>query len=85
MEKVIAGVQRGGPLKLRRGRDGHPFVTDGGHWIVDAALARIEDPKAMACALAAVPGVMEHGLFVDLASIVIVAGPDGVKTVERDR
>ena len=58
VEKVIAGVQRGGPLKLRQGRDGHPFVTDGGHWIVDAALARIEDPKAMACALAAVPGVM---------------------------
>ncbi len=85
VEKVLAGVKHGGPLKLRQGRDGHPFVTDGGHWIVDAALARIEDPKAMACALAAVPGVMEHGLFVDLASIVIVAGPDGVKTVERDR
>ncbi|MCW5692528.1 MAG: ribose-5-phosphate isomerase RpiA [Pseudolabrys sp.] len=85
VEKAIAGVQRGGPLKLRQGRDGHPFVTDGGHWIVDAALARIDEPKALARALAAVPGVMEHGLFVDLASIVIVGGPDGVKTVERTR
>ena len=85
VDKAIAGVQRGGPLKLRQGRDGHPFVTDGGHWIVDAALARIDDPKALARALAAVPGVMEHGLFVDLASIVVIGGPDGVKTVERTR
>lgn len=85
IEKAIAGVQHGGPLKLRRGRDGHPFVTDGGHWIVDAALTRIDDPKALARALVAVPGVMEHGLFVDLASIVIIGGPDGVKTVERAR
>jgi ribose 5-phosphate isomerase A len=85
VEKAIASVQQGGPLKLRTGRDGHPFVTDGGHWIIDAALARIDEPKALARALAGVPGVMEHGLFVDLASIVIIGGPDGVKTVERAR
>ncbi|HWK97456.1 MAG TPA: ribose-5-phosphate isomerase RpiA [Pseudolabrys sp.] len=83
VEKAISGVQKSGPMKLRQGREGHPFVTDGGHWIVDAALGRIDDPRALAHALSAVPGVMEHGLFIDLASIVIIGGPDGAKTVER--
>jgi len=83
VEAAIAGLQAPGRLDLRRGRDGHPFVTDGGHWIVDAALGRIEDPAALARALAAVPGVMEHGLFVELAALAIVGGPDGVRTIER--
>jgi ribose 5-phosphate isomerase A len=83
VEKAISGVQVLGPMKLRQTKEGHPFVTDGGHWIVDAALGRIDDPRALAHALSGVPGVMEHGLFIDLASVVIVGGPDGVKTVER--
>ena len=83
VEKTIAALQRGGPLTLRQGNDGHAFVTDGGHWIIDAALGRIDDPKAMAHALSGVPGVMEHGLFVDLAQMAIIAGPDGITIVER--
>ncbi len=83
LEKAIGAVQANGPLGLRRGPDGHPFVTDGGHWIVDAALGRIDDPKALAHALADVPGVMEHGLFIGYAQMVIIAGPDGAKLVER--
>jgi len=83
VEKTIAALQRGGPLTLRQGKDGHAFVTDGGHWIIDAALGRIDDPKAMAHALSGVPGVMEHGLFVDLAQMAIIAGPDGITIVER--
>jgi ribose 5-phosphate isomerase A len=83
LEKAIGAVQAGGPLSLRRGTDGHPFVTDGGHWIVDAALGRIDDPKALAHALADVPGVMEHGLFIGYAQMVIIAGPDGSELIER--
>jgi ribose 5-phosphate isomerase A len=83
LENAVASIQRPGALKLRQGRDGHAFVTDGGHWIVDAALGRIDDPKAMAHALCGIPGVMEHGLFIGLAQMAIVAGPDGVKLVER--
>src|SRR5471032_2118022 len=60
--KAIAAIQRPGPLTVRQGKDGHVFVTDGGHWIVDAALGQIADPKAMAEALSGIPGVMEHGL-----------------------
>ncbi len=83
LEKAIAAVQAGGPLTLRRKADGHAFVTDGGHWIVDAALGRIDDPEALAHALADVPGVMEHGLFIGYAQMVIIAGPDGVELIER--
>ncbi|HET7847844.1 MAG TPA: ribose-5-phosphate isomerase RpiA [Pseudolabrys sp.] len=68
---------------LRRGKDGHPFVTDGGHWIIDVALGRIDEPKALAQRLAGIPGVMEHGLFIGLARTAVVAGPAGVRVLER--
>ena len=83
IQKAIAGIQRPGSLTVRQGKDGHPFVTDGGHWIIDAALGRIDDPKAMAEVLSGIPGIMEHGLFLGLAQTAILAGPDGVKVVER--
>ncbi|HEY2135799.1 MAG TPA: ribose-5-phosphate isomerase RpiA [Xanthobacteraceae bacterium] len=67
----------------RQTREGHVFVTDGGHLILDAALARIPDPKSLADRLVAIPGVVEHGLFIGLASIAIIAGSDGVTIVER--
>ncbi|MPZ54918.1 MAG: ribose-5-phosphate isomerase RpiA [Rhizobiales bacterium] len=72
-----------GPARLRMAKDGHPFVTDGGHWLLDAALERIADPESLAIRLNAIPGVVEHGLFVGLASTVILAGSGGVRVVER--
>jgi ribose 5-phosphate isomerase A len=83
VERTVGAIQRGGPLALRQAGNGHAFVTDGGHWIVDASLGRIDDPKAMAHALSGVPGVMEHGLFVGLAQMVIIGGSGGVRIVER--
>jgi ribose 5-phosphate isomerase A len=81
--RVIADCGLSGTMTVRLGAGGHPFVTDGGHWIIDAALGRIPDPKTLADRLAAVPGVVEHGLFVGLASMAILAGPDGVRAIER--
>jgi ribose 5-phosphate isomerase A len=75
---AVAACSCQGPLVLRK-RDGHAFVTDGGHFIVDAALGRIPDPRALARHLGAIPGVVEHGLFIDLASVAIIAGSDGVR------
>jgi ribose 5-phosphate isomerase A len=72
-----------GAATMRKGPNGHAFVTDGGHWILDAQLQRIPDPRALAARLAVIPGVMEHGLFIDLAQTAIVAGPDGVQLIER--
>jgi ribose 5-phosphate isomerase A len=71
------------PAALRKGKNGHAFVTDGGHWILDASLGRIPDPKAVASALSVIPGVVEHGLFVGLARAVILAGSSGIRVVER--
>ena len=85
VEAAITAVQPCGPLTLRRSQDGHAFVTDGGHWIIDATLSRIDDPSALAQRLSAVPGVMEHGLFVGLATFAIIGGPDGVRIVERPK
>jgi ribose 5-phosphate isomerase A len=83
LEQAVAALQEPGRLALRQGRDGHAFVTDGGHWIVDAALGRIDDPPAIAQAISAIPGVMEHGLFIGLAHLAILASPDGIEIVER--
>jgi ribose 5-phosphate isomerase A len=78
---VSAGCS--GPALLRRGRDGHAFVTDGGHWILDAALERIADPGSLADRLDRIAGVVEHGLFIGLAHAAVVAGASGVRVIER--
>jgi ribose 5-phosphate isomerase A len=83
VEAAAAAAGAPGSAQLRSGRDGHPFVTDCGHWILDAALGRIADPALLAERLAAIPGVVEHGLFIGMAQTAIIAGPDGVRTVER--
>ena len=83
VDKAIGAIQTSGPLPLRLAKDGHAFVTDGGHWIVDAGLGRIDDPRRLAHALSGIPGVMEHGLFIDLAQIAIIGGQDGTRIVER--
>jgi len=78
---ATAGVA--GELTVRKGKDGHAFVTDGGHWIVDAHLGRISDAPRLAALLAAIPGVVEHGLFIGLASTAILAGAQGIRIVQR--
>jgi ribose 5-phosphate isomerase A len=83
VEAASAAAGCPGPALLRKAPNGHPFVTDGGHWLLDAQLQRIGDPKTLAARLSAVPGVMEHGLFIGLAGAAIVAGPDGVRLIER--
>jgi ribose 5-phosphate isomerase A len=83
IEQSLAATGATGPAKLRLGKDGHAFVTDGGHWILDASLGRIPDPKALAGRLCAIPGVVEHGLFIGFAQAAILAGPAGVRVVER--
>ena len=83
VEAAAAAAGCPGPAMLRRTKDGHPFVTDGGHWILDAALERIADPRALADRLVAIPGVVEHGLFIGLAQVAVLAGPGGARVVER--
>jgi ribose 5-phosphate isomerase A len=72
-----------GQMVLRKGKDGHVFVTDGGHWIVDAHLGCINDAPRLASLLSLIPGVVEHGLFIGLTTTVVLAGARGIRVVER--
>jgi ribose 5-phosphate isomerase A len=83
VEAAFAAAGSPASAKLRRTKDGHAFVTDGGHWILDGALQRIADPKGLAARLSAIPGVIEHGLFIGLATAAILAGSAGVRVIER--
>jgi ribose 5-phosphate isomerase A len=58
-----------------------PYVTDEGHYILDAPIPAESDPNALATALKTIPGVVEHGLFLDMASLALLGHEDG--TVER--
>jgi len=81
--KAFAQSGVSGQMGLRKGKDGHVFVTDGGHWIVDAHLGRIPNPPSLAGLLNPIPGVVEHGLFIGLAGMAILAGSQGIRVVER--
>ena len=83
--RIEAAVGQGISVKVRQGKDGHPFVTDGGHLILDAAMGRIVDPADLAQKLSLIPGVVEHGLFIGIASTVILAGEGGLRVVERNK
>ena len=80
VEKAIADLGLEAPLNLRM-KDGEVFVTDGGHYILDASFGRIPDTKALSDALFAIPGVVEHGLFIGLARAAIIAGTSGIRTL----
>jgi ribose 5-phosphate isomerase A len=72
-----------GQMVVRKRQDGHVFVTDGGHWIVDVHLGRISRAAHLAGLLSAIPGVVEHGLFIGLASTAMLAGSQGIRVIER--
>ncbi len=74
VEAAIAAAGCAGPVRLRKAADGRPLATDGGHHILDARLGTIPDPDALGAALWAVPGVVEHGLFLGIATAAILAG-----------
>jgi ribose 5-phosphate isomerase A len=70
------------PMILRH-RDGDTFTTDSGNLIYDCALGAIASPPKLAAALSAIPGVVGHGLFIGLATTLLIAGPGDVQVIER--
>ena len=79
VERKIAAL--GGAPKVRTKPDGSAFVTDNGNPILDCSFGRIEDPVALARALSDMPGVVEHGLFIGLATVVVVGRGNRVEEV----
>jgi len=73
----------GAEFHLRLGADGQPFVSDGGHYILDAAFAGFGSAEELAHALDETVGVMEHGLFLGMAQQAIVGRATGVEVMER--
>lgn len=69
-----------GEIVLRK-RNGGPFITDSGHLLLDASFGHIPNPEALSTVLLAIPGVVEHGLFIGLASTVLMASESGVETL----
>jgi ribose 5-phosphate isomerase A len=72
-----------GPVRLRMA-DGRPFVTDSGNFILDCAFGTIPDPELLADALCVIPGIVDHGLFLGIADIAILAGPGGIEVLSID-
>lgn len=68
---------------VRMADTGAPLRTDGDHIIIDVQCDKIEDPKALADLLDKIPGVVEHGLFVDLADLVLIGDDGGVRRLAR--
>jgi ribose 5-phosphate isomerase A len=76
-------VSLGGSPKLRTKPDGSPYLTDNGNPILDCSFGAIADPPALARALSSTPGIVEHGLFIGLATMALVGRPDRVEEMHK--
>ena len=79
--RIAADAGCSGTVAPRRAPDGHFLVTDGGHAILDCSFGAIPDPEKLARGLNAIPGVVEHGLFIGLAKAIIVADEQCVEVI----
>lgn len=66
---------------VQRRKEGVPVRTDNGNFVLDAQFLQISDAEGLANALANTPGLVEHGLFLNIATKAFVAGPNGVETI----
>ena len=83
IERVLSQLALAGAVMPRQS-EGKAFVTDSGNRILDLHIGRIPDPERLAQALANTPGVVEHGLFIGMASAAIIAGVGGLRRISRD-
>ncbi len=82
MERAFKFLKLDAKMVLRV-KDGKPFVTDGGHFIIDCSIGAIPAPERLDALLKSIPGVVETGLFVGICGIVLMGTPKGVKVFKR--
>ncbi len=82
LERAFKIVGAKGKLTVRMNKD-KPFITDSGHGIIDCALDHIPDAPRLAGIISTIPGVVDHGLFIGLAGIVLIGTDKGVKTLKK--
>jgi len=88
MERIAEAAARcgcGQNLMRLRGGEAHPFKTDGGNLVADCSAETIPDPERLARMLEVIPGVVDHGLFIALASVALIGTRSGVTTLEPPR
>lgn len=78
-------LEKMGWVAPRREKAGQPFLTDNGHFIVDVQIPSIDDPAAFEMALLQLPGVVECGLFVQMASLVITGSNEGIRLSQSSK
>ena len=77
VQKLLEDCDVGARRSALRLHKDEPFVTDGGHFILDLHLGRIGDPAELAAALISIPGVIETGLFVGIADMAVIGHETG--------
>ena len=79
----LAGLKE---AKLRKDSDGQPYVTDNSNYIIDLYFdSPLKDSHAAAKAISDLTGVVDHGLFLDMVDVCIIAGADGIRTQEKGK
>ena len=68
---------------MRQAKDGSAYVTDEGNYILDCACGEMDDPAAVAASIRRIVGVVEHGLFLNMAEMALIAGDGGVRELLR--
>ena len=83
IERAARNASCGGPITIRLQDNGNPYITDQGNIVVDCDFRRMEYPETLARNLSAIPGVVEHGLFIGIADGAIIATGNGIETMGR--
>jgi ribose 5-phosphate isomerase A len=82
LAQLVSHMGRDGQVRLRR-QNGEPTVSDNGNLLADCSFGTIRDPVVVARALADMPGVIDHGLFLGMADCAYLGTPQGVVTLHR--
>ena len=82
IERALKLCDLKGKMQLRL-KDGKPFVTDSGNAIIDVTIGHIPEPRRLDNLIKSIPGVVDHGLFIDICGIIMMGTDDGVQTLRK--